>query len=85
MSQFVTGEKTRFHKWYHDIGYLLCLAWGHNTFAAWYNDLQVGFDHCRRCERYNDDRALKSFHLWARLVILRVNIQLALSRNRKIM
>lgn len=69
---FKTGAKTFYHKWYHELGYLACLIWGHTTYGGYSNELGINFDHCRRCERYNDDRKLPSLHLWHHWIMLRV-------------
>jgi len=76
-----TGKKTRFHRWYHDLGYLVCRVWGHNTFCSWYNDLQCSFEHCYRCERYNSDHKLPSLNLWARLVYLQIRFKIWVNRR----
>ena len=70
---YKTGDNTRWHKWHHNIKYLWCLIYGHNTFCGFYNDGKEFFDHCRRCEKYNSDHKLKSLNLWARYTILVVN------------
>jgi len=69
------GRPTRWHRWYHNIFLVKCLIWGHDTYCAWYNDTQEGFDHCRRCERYNNNHQLPSLHLWVRLIVLRIKVE----------
>ena len=79
---YKTGDNTRRHKWYHSIFYLKCLIIGHDTYCGFYNGERESFDYCRRCEKYNSDRNMKSLHLWARWIRFRVSISIWLDKHK---